>query len=184
MFVKNIASKIKVINSFLNLLRNKSDDKGFFLKTGNLTGEIENIPNSLHLRWYEDITRDISGMITTREQETLLFLSIFGNAQGNIIEIGSWVGKSTSFLAKGCSIRNEGIVYAVDHFRGRPGKEDLYYHGLSKDETIFDRFTKNIKEIRLEAYIKVFKMSSQEAREIINENIRMLFIDGVMNTIP
>lgn len=179
MSVKNIASKInEVINLFSNLVRNKTDSKGFFLKTGDPTGEIKNIPNSLHLGQYEDITKDISSMITTREQETLLLLSIFGNTQGNIVEIGSWVGKSTSLLAKGCSIRNEGIVYAIDHFKGRPGKEDLYYRGLSKNETIFDRFTKNIKEIGLEAYIKVFKMYSQEARGKINDNIRLLFIDG------
>ncbi len=148
------------------------------LKTGNLEGEIENIPNSLHLTQFENSTRNILGMITEKELQALLFLSTYGNSSGNIIEIGSWVGKSTSFLAKGCSIRREGIVYAIDHFRGTSGKEDLYYHGLSKNENIFDRFTKNMKEIGLENYIRVFKMTSQEASKKIRNNIRLLFIDG------
>lgn len=171
--------KVKIINLALRAIVNKSDESNNnLLKTGNPKGEMNNIPGSFHLMQFKKLTESMAGMTTAREQETLLFLSAYGNTSGDIIEIGSWVGKSTSFLAKGCSIRNEGIVYAIDHFKGRPGYEKVYYGGLGTKETIYDRFTKNIREVGLEAYIKVLKMYSEEAREKIAGNIRLLFIDG------
>jgi MMP 1-O-methyltransferase len=39
---------------------------------------------------------------------------------GEVVEIGSYKGKSTCWLAYGCRRRGNGHVTAVDHFRGSP----------------------------------------------------------------
>ena len=37
---------------------------------------------------------------------------------GDVVELGAWVGLTTSYLAGACRVRNQGKVYAVDTFTG------------------------------------------------------------------
>ena len=56
----------------------------------------------------------LPGMLTSTEVECLFKLGQFDQAQGVIVEIGSWKGKSTAALALGAARTHKQLVYAID----------------------------------------------------------------------
>jgi predicted O-methyltransferase YrrM len=90
---------------------------------------------------------------------------------GDIVEIGSWKGKSTIAIAS--SIRNsKTMVYAIDHHKG--SKEH-------KNADTFAEFKKNVKDFGLEKNIVPLVMKSVVANkywEKAPKAIEMLWIDG------
>ncbi len=120
----------------------------------------------------------IHGMISFDEAKTLFFLSSLGSIEGDVLEIGSWLGRSTTFLAMGCKVSGNGVVHAIDTFKGNPGKESMYESPLETEETILDKFNKNIKQMGLSKYVKTYNMSSEKAHKKIKGRFRLVFIDG------
>jgi hypothetical protein len=70
------------------------------------------------------------GMISIRRAMYLYWLSYAGSIRGDIVEIGSWQGRSTIALAQGCADGNNGVVHAIDTFKGNPGHEAKYVVGV------------------------------------------------------
>ncbi|MBD3279110.1 MAG: hypothetical protein GF390_00165, partial [Candidatus Pacebacteria bacterium] len=122
-----------------------------------------------YLRNFQAQVKDITGMLTDQEAEVLFYLSATANTTGNIVEVGSWLGKSTIYLAKGCQVSENGRVYAVDTFKGNPGKESLYTAPLKPSQTIYGQFKKNLCLAGVNKLVKPFKMTSQKARDIIKK---------------
>src|SRR4051794_39499965 len=60
------------------------------------------------------------GFLTMAEGYALMYLAGAGRSRSSVVEIGSFKGKSTCWLAAGCRRRGFGAVVAVDHFRGSP----------------------------------------------------------------
>lgn len=58
---------------------------------------------------------DIPGMIPTRRLIHVYLLAL-GGVAGDVIEIGSWPGKSTAYLAQACADSRNGVVHAIDTF--------------------------------------------------------------------
>ncbi len=117
-------------------------------------------------------------MTSLAERHALFYLSLTASLAGNIIEIGSWLGGTTSYLAKGCQLAGNGKVIAIDHFAGNPGKEALYQAGVAPGKTIFATFQSNIARAGVSEYIEPLEMDSVSAREIVTAPARMVFIDG------
>lgn len=120
----------------------------------------------------------IPGMISVENGTIFYFIAYTQSIKGNIVEIGSWQGRSTSFFAKSCKDSGNGIVFAIDPFLGNPGKEHFYVVNKDDLSDLKENFQKNINTNGLSEYVKLFPMTSEEAREHINEDIRLLFIDG------
>jgi hypothetical protein len=120
----------------------------------------------------------IHGMISFDEAKVLFYLGSLGGAKGDVLEIGSWLGRSTTFLATGCKTSSNGIVHAVDTFKGNPGKEHMYNSPLKESESIYGRFKNNITKMGLKNYVKVYRMNSKTASKYINKKFRLIFIDG------
>lgn len=142
---------------------------------GDLFGDIKTI----HMNEFGKKIKTMS-LSTQREREMLLELSLLSGIQGDIVEIGSWLGGTTSYLAKGCQISGNGKVHAIDHFLGNPGKEDLYWNGIKEGLTIYETFLENVEKAGVKNFIIPYKMSSATAREqiMLNDCMRILFIDG------
>ena len=117
-------------------------------------------------------------MTTQKERHFLFLLSLMSSIKGDVVEIGSWLGGTTSYLAKGCQVASNGKVIAIDHFEGNPGKEELYRAEVREDETIFQVFQRNISIAGMTEHVQALKMDSLSARKIIQEPVRMVFIDG------
>lgn len=165
---------------FLNIAQYfmaRTDSKTLFPLPGSSSDNISKT-EGIYFKKFQALTNSIPGMISQDQATLLFYLSTFSQIRGDIIEIGSWLGKSTVFLAKGCKVSGNGVVHAIDTFKGNIGKEKMYEAPLREGETIYRRFMKNIKSAALEKYVKVYKTTSKEARKIIRSKARILFIDG------
>ena len=85
-----------------------------------------------------------------------------------VIEIGSWLGRSTRFLAERCK-----LVIAIDHWQGSAEHKDEQADRLP---TLFDQFLSNCEEHK--DNILPLRMSSDEAAKLPLPKADLIFIDG------
>lgn len=125
------------------------------------------------------LSNNIHGMIDSRAGEALFMLAYMQNLSGDVLEIGSFQGKSTYFLGTAVKLSSNGKVYAVDHFKGNKGKE-RYYRVLREDLLdLEDGFIRNMALTGLSETVKLINKPSSEAAQMIqDESIRLLFIDA------
>ena len=103
----------------------------------------------------------IQGWLTKAEGEWLRRRA--KECTGPILEIGSYKGLSTSYLANG-SLEGHGVqVYAVDHFT------DL-------SDKAYDVFMRNMKQLDLLKCIMVMRMPSKEARAMWDMDVKLNFL--------
>jgi len=89
----------------------------------------------------------------------------------NVVEIGSWMGKSSHALLSGCP----GTVYCVDHFLGSPTERDKV-HKRALTENIHALFIQNVGHFK---NLTLLKMDSLIAStQFSDKSIDMIFIDG------
>lgn len=88
-----------------------------------------------------------------------------------IVEVGSWLGKSTSVFGQYAK-EHGGIVLAVDWWQDNPDV-GLYAHG------VFEMFRQNMKELGIDDVVIPIRLRSQVASQLINDlAIDMVFIDA------
>ncbi|WMT43332.1 class I SAM-dependent methyltransferase [Paenibacillus sp. D2_2] len=115
----------------------------------------------------------VDGWLTNLEQTALLHLpALVDHLDGEIIEIGSYKGKSTVALGFGSKwiSKRKRSIYAIDPFI--PSIEYGEY---------YNDFQKNIRAFQLENYVIPIKKFSHEAIHDCPEHISALFIDGNHN---
>jgi MMP 1-O-methyltransferase len=93
---------------------------------------------------------------------------------GSVVEIGSWKGKSTVWLAKACQTINGGPVYAIDPHVGGPSYDDLGYKGVNTET----EFRENIAAAGVSSIIIPWVMPSSQALLQWQNPIGFLWIDG------
>jgi predicted O-methyltransferase YrrM len=123
----------------------------------------------------------IEGFLEDLEAYTLMQLAAHGQGSGAIVEIGSYMGRSTAFLAAGAKDAGRERVYAVDHFRGSPEQkagQPFSHPVLEKDGSTFGVFQANLRAVNLDDHVVAIQASSVEAARSWKEPIRLLFIDG------
>jgi len=108
----------------------------------------------------------------------LLFnLAKICSKNSSIVEIGSFKGGSTVYLANGSKKGNNCKVYAIDTFKGSPQHNKNNPHF----STLFE-FKKNILEEKANDIVIPIINTSENARKIFdNKKIGLLFIDGNHN---
>lgn len=135
--------------------------------------------NIVDLERLAQISLSIPGMITPRSGQILYSLCAIQEAVGDVVEIGSWQGRSTSFLARAVSDSDNGRFFAIDHFKGNVGKESSYVVGRQDLGDLKQNFMSNMKALNLDFSISLLEMTTTEAaREFRPGQIRFLFIDG------
>lgn len=93
----------------------------------------------------------------------------------NVLEVGSWRGRSTHALLSGC----KGEVYAVDHFKGSENeRKSTHADALTQD--IYSQFIQNVGHF---PNLRVLRMDSLDAAAMLRENLGlqcfdMIFIDA------
>lgn len=96
-------------------------------------------------------------------------------AKGDIVEIGSWMGKSTICLAAGSKAGNKNRVIAIDPHKGEFSKGD----GIGKKAPTFKKFQANIQAAGVSDIVKPILATSEEAAKKWKKPISLLFIDGL-----
>jgi predicted O-methyltransferase YrrM len=112
----------------------------------------------------------LPGMLTLEEEKYLYRLAQTAPGKGAIVEIGSWKGKSTIYLALGSIAAGGEKVYAVDPHTPLP------VEGYTEDTRA--EFLQNIRDAQVEPQVVPLLMTSEEAARNWSRPIRLLWIDG------
>jgi predicted O-methyltransferase YrrM len=125
------------------------------------------------------ISLSIPGMISAKSGQILYTLCYMQELRGDVVEVGSWQGRSTSFLARAVKNSRNGDFYAIDHFGGNVGKEKFYKVNKDDLSDLKTGFLLNMKNLGLADSVHLLDMpDDQAAKEIQHVKIRFLFIDG------
>ena len=110
----------------------------------------------------------VEGWLSDAQGRALFRAAAATTGRGAIVEIGSWKGRSTTWLASGARLAGR-RVYAIDpHHRSRE-----YPDAETKNE-----FLANLARNGLTAVVEPMVMSSEEAASRIVDPVELLFIDG------
>ena len=124
---------------------------------------------------------DVQGFLFDLEGYTLLQLAAHGEGDGAIVEIGSFMGRSTAFLAAGSASTGREKVYAVDHFKGSPEHQPGESYAdpvLAAEGSTYRVFEENLKRLGLRDQVVPIRSTSAKAARNWRGPIRLLFIDG------
>ncbi len=121
----------------------------------------------------------IPGMTSLKSGQFLYSLCYNQELSGDVVEIGSWQGRSSAFLAQATKDARNGNFFAIDHFKGNVGKEGFYKVGMDDLSDLKENFLKNMKMIGLAENVTLLDMPNTEAiKELVDKKVRFLFIDG------
>lgn len=124
---------------------------------------------------------NVEGYLLDIQAYTLMLLANEGPGLGAIVEIGSFMGKSTCCLALGSMSAHREMVYAVDHFTGSPEHQKgalCENKILLESGSTYHKFQENIRQVGVAGHIHAIRASSEEAAKRWDLPIRLLFIDG------
>ncbi|MBI2424335.1 MAG: class I SAM-dependent methyltransferase [Candidatus Hydrogenedentes bacterium] len=133
-----------------------------------------------YLQLVEEI-KPVQGFLLDLQGYTLMLLAEEGPGAGSIVEIGSFMGKSTCWLARGAKRAQREKVYAIDPFTGSPEHQSggiCEVSVIAEDGSTFPMFEQNIRALGvLEQVVPIVARSEDAARDW-HGPIRLLFIDG------
>ena len=112
----------------------------------------------------------VPGLLISPYQERWMFMTARSLQDGaNIVEIGSFKGRSTCCFAYGCTESNK-HVYSIDTFNGN----DVDFH----HRDFFDEFRVHVERCGLWDYVTPCPGFSYDVVKIWDRPIHLLFIDG------
>jgi len=113
----------------------------------------------------------IEGFTSMTELSLLYHLSLLGEGPGAVVEIGSYLGRSTVVLARAVADAGRGRVVAVD-----PHTSAL---GFGEQRATDVEFAANVASAGVADRVETMKMTSVEAaRQWQRGEVRLLFVDG------
>jgi predicted O-methyltransferase YrrM len=124
----------------------------------------------------EDEIDQIEGWLSLGEGQRLAFLASTVPPSLAIVEIGSWKGKSTVWLASGSKHGQGARVWAVDHWTGSPEHESLFH--WSPGATTFPEFQQNITWFGHEDIVTPISGRSEDVAKTWDKDIGLVFIDA------
>ncbi|MDO8514980.1 MAG: class I SAM-dependent methyltransferase [bacterium] len=115
---------------------------------------------------------DIKGWL--HPDEGALLYEFAKKLPGNslVVEIGSFMGKSTAYLASGLRDGHGGKVIAIDPHLGETGTK-------WKFSSTWKQFNKNIRNLNLETLVNPVRKTSENAHKNWDKKINLLNIDGL-----
>lgn len=116
----------------------------------------------------------VEGYLAPNEIRFLALLAAVPTADGEILEIGSFKGKSTVILAKAAALAGDGMVNAVDPMTA-PSETDPDLRGEMSSLTDFQR---NIASQGVAERINFHQAFSFDLAKTWDKPLRLLWIDG------
>ena len=113
-----------------------------------------------------ELVRDVGGFLSDREIRFIALLSVSPLADGEILEIGSFEGKSTVVLARGAKLVSDARISAVD-----PLVAEWY-------ETARETIDTNLSDAGVMEFVDFHQMFSYELAADWSQPLRLLWIDG------
>lgn len=116
----------------------------------------------------------VEGYLAPNEMRFLALMAAYPTAAGEVLEIGSFKGKSTIILAKSAALAGDAKINAVDPLTA-PAETDPDLRG---DESSLEDFQNNIKTHEVADKIEFYQTFSHELAKTWNKPLRLLWIDG------
>jgi predicted O-methyltransferase YrrM len=126
-----------------------------------------------HTRSMVMLSQQLDGRLTTKETTFLAVLPFLAGT-GEILEIGSYKGKSTIILAKSAMIAGRSKIHACDPLT-LPSVTDPK---TVDKEDVPEIFTENLKRHGVTESVEFHQMKSSELSRSWNLPLRVLWIDG------
>ena len=132
----------------------------------------------------QQLIDSVKGFLDVAEGAGLYEFALKAGDLGPCLEIGSYCGKSTVYLAAACK-KNNSILFSIDHHRGseeqQPGEEyfdpELFNPQAGYVDT-FGEFRKTLQQAELEdTVVPIVCVSSIAARKWATP-LSLVFIDG------
>ena len=132
----------------------------------------------------KDLLASVKGFLDEEEGRCLYEIALEAGRLVPCLEIGSYCGKSTLYLATACQ-KSNGILYSIDHHQGseeqQPGEEyfdpDLYDPQTNRVDT-FKAFKATIERGGLEDTVVPIVSRSEVAARLWATPLSLVFIDG------
>lgn len=129
---------------------------------------------------------EVKGFLSEAEGMKLFELAVESSKRSPCLEIGSYCGKSTIFLAEGCRLSGQHPLFCIDHHQG---SEEQQYGQEYFDPDLYDKemqivstlkhFMANIRKAGLlDWIIPVVAESTRLSRYFTNIDLSLVFIDG------
>lgn len=100
---------------------------------------------------------------------------------GTVVEIGSYKGRSTAFLASACALSGAGLVHAVDHFLGSldmlPNAQNPT-PGVDGQTSYYPEFRANLVRAEVDRHVVAHVGKSHDIAAVWGGPIRLLFLDA------
>lgn len=132
----------------------------------------------------QELLESTKGFLDDEEGRCLYEMALEAGPVGPCLEIGSYCGKSTLYLAAGCRA-TDSILYSIDHHRGseeqQPGEE--YFDAelldpLTGGVDTFRMFRTTIERGGLEDTVVPIVSRSEVAARLWATPLSLVFIDG------
>jgi len=126
---------------------------------------------------WKQVVHEIEGWLTP--VEGMFLFGVASLCTDAIVEIGSWVGKSTIHLAAGSMYGNSVRVYAVDPHTGEGDNSPEFNAARGEDINTLPFFQKHIKLAGVDSVVVPLVMTSEQAcKEWNGGDVQLVFIDG------
>jgi predicted O-methyltransferase YrrM len=124
----------------------------------------------------------LRGYLAPIEGVALMLLAQHFPGEGTVVEIGSFLGKSTCWLALGAKAGERGLVHAVDWFKPlshMAESEDATDRACVAAGSTFPLFESHVRRFGVHDQVRAMVMDSVSAAAAWpGTPIRLLFIDG------
>lgn len=119
---------------------------------------------------------DIQESLIPAEGKMLQMLAHRAGRPGmRIVEVGSWKGFSTVYLAE-VAAHWQGYVFAVDHWKGSPGTWNV---PIAQSQDVLSTFRHNVAALGYERVVKPMVMDSVTAASVFrSRSLDVVFVDG------
>jgi len=116
-------------------------------------------------------THEIQGWFNQYQQNVYDFLLSRTPETGTFVEIGAWLGKSSSYLVDNSGTRR---VIIIDSWQGSPNERGGNHH-LATQTDIYEIFKENMGERKYES---IRGLSTEVASQFEDESLDTVFIDA------
>jgi predicted O-methyltransferase YrrM len=137
---------------------------------------MKNLPENFE-SFVENLLKEsesVEGFLSPNEMKFLALMAAYPTARGEVLEIGSFKGKSTVILAKSAALAGDARINAVDPLTA-PSETDPDLQGA---ESSLKDFQRNIETHGVAEKINFHQTFSYELAKTWDQPLRLLWIDG------
>src|SRR5436190_8046785 len=122
----------------------------------------------------EATVQALDGWLHPKEGRLLFRLAQNCRGRGAIVEIGSWKGKSTIWLAHGSMAGCHAKIHAIDPHTGSPEHAERFGQVWT-----FEEFKQNIENAKVQHLVVPHVDFSTAVARVFNEPVEFIFVDGL-----